>query len=260
MKTSWAAILLPSAAGILILATAGRSPLAQPEAQPPRSLDDQLLDDLGADPLDDLDRELFGPGDAAGKPGAPPGEGPEDPGTRLRRELGVAAVAEDADPLLDVARRMRDVEGRIARNDSGLTTQGLQRQIIDDLDRLIEQARKSCQGSKSGTKPSNGPSFGQPKQGEGGTKPSEKPAPAGNRKTAGQSHKPDTQQMREMVQKLWEVALPPQQSEQLLQQSPFDEFLPKYDALIEQYFRRLSEDNDQEWQVTKPDWQMTKPE
>ncbi len=244
MNRTSATITLLIAAGIL--AVAGGALLGQSEAQPPRSIDDRLLEDLGADPLDDLDRELFAPGNAAGRPGDPPGEGPEDLGARLRRELGAAGVAEDDDPLLNVARRMRDVEGRIAQNDSGLRTQGLQRQIIDDLDRLIEQARKSCQGSKPGSKPSKGLSSGQPKQGTGGTKPSEKPSAAGNRKTAdGQNHGPDRQQMRTMMQQLWKVTLPPQQREQLLQQSAFDEFLPKYELMIEQYFRRLSEEDDE---------------
>ena len=241
MKKTSAAILLLIATGML--AMAGGPVPARPRAQPPRSLDDQLPEDLDADPLDELDRELFGPGDRPVKPGDPPGEGPEDPGARLQRELGAAGVAEDDNLLLGVTRQMREVEGRMARNDSGLVTQGRQQQIVADLERLIEQARKSCQGGKPGSKP-KGASSGQPKQGPPGKKPGATPGVAPVQKTGnGENGQPDRQEMRTLMQQLWDVALPPQQRKQLLQ-SPFDEFLPKYERLIEQYFRRLSEEKD----------------
>jgi len=173
--------------------------------------------------------------------------GPEDLGARLRRELGVAAVAEEDNPLLEVARRMREAQGRIVRNDAGEQTQGLQRQIVADLDELIRQARKRCQQGKPGGKPSQqGSSGGPPKQGTKGTKPSEKPASTGTqRKDNGQQRKLDKQQMRTLVERAWGVTLPPQQRNEL-RQSPFDEFLPKYELLIEQYYRRLSEAKDEQ--------------
>ncbi len=242
MKKTPAAILLLIGAGTLALAV-GPLP-AQPEAPPPRSLDDQLPDDRSADPIDELDRELFGPGDEQIKPGDPPGEGPEDLRARLQRELGAAGVAEDDNPLLEVTRQMREVEGRIARNDSGLMTQGQQQQIVADLERLIEQARKSCQGGKPGSTPSKVAWGGQPKQGPPGKKPGTTPGVAPVQETGnGENRKPDRQQMQTLMQQLWKVALPLQQRKQLLQ-SPFDEFLPKYELLTEQYFRRLSEEKD----------------
>ena len=108
MKDMRTAIWLITAAGIL--AAAGISPAARPEAEPPRPIDEQLLDELGDDPIDELDRELSDPGD-------PPGDGPDDLRDRLRRELGAAAVAEDDNLLLKVTRSMRELEGRIARNE-----------------------------------------------------------------------------------------------------------------------------------------------
>jgi hypothetical protein len=118
----------------------------------------------------------------------------------------------------------------------------LQRQIVDDLDELIREARKRCQQGKPGSKMSQqGSSGGQPQQGRGGTKPSEKPASTSSKPAdQGQERKLDKQQMQAVVQQLWDVALPPQLRKEL-RQSPFDEFLPKYELLIEQYFRRLSE-------------------
>jgi len=172
--------------------------------------------------------------------------GPEDLGACLRRELGAAAVAEEDNPLLEVARRMREVEGRIVRNDAGEQTQGLQRQIVADLDELIRQAQKRCQQGKSGGKLSQQDSSGgPPKQDTEATKPSEKSASTGpQRKDNGQQRKLDKQQMRTLVEQLWDVALPLQQRNEL-RQSPFDEFLPKYELLIEQYYRRLLEAKDE---------------
>jgi len=171
--------------------------------------------------------------------------GGEDLGPRLRRELGAAAVAEEDHPLLEVARRMREVEGRIVRNDAGQQTQGLQRQIVADLDELIREARKRCQQGKPGSQPSQqGSPAGRPKQGPAGTKPSEKPASTSGPADKGQQRKLDKQQMQTLIQQLWDVALPPQQRKEL-RQSPFDEFLPKYELLIEQYYRRLSEEKDE---------------
>ncbi len=248
MKKLRAAILLSIVAGLL--AVAGGSVPAQPEVQPPRSLEDQLLEKVSGDSRDATrrgpDRESSVPGDAAVEPGDTPGEGGDDLDARLRRELGAAGVSEDERPLLEVARRMREVEGRIAQNDSGLKTQGLQRQIVSDLDRLIEQARKKCQGGKPGSKPPKGSSRGKPKQGSPGKQPGANPGMAPIQKTgAGEHPKPDSQQMRTMMQELWDVSLPLQQRKELLQ-LPFDEFLPEYELLIEQYFRRLSEEED-EW-------------
>ena len=242
MKDMRTAIRLITAAGIL--AAAGISPAARPEPEPPRPIDEQLLDELGNDPIDELDRELFDPGDRRAGPGDPPGEGPDDLRDRLQRELGKAAVAEDDNLLLKVARSMRELEGRIARNDSGLTTQAQQQQVIDDLDRLIEQARKQCQGSKPGSKPSQ-KSSNQPKKGSPGKKPGAKPGVAPVMKIGnGESRQADKQQTQTFMKELWKVTLPQQQRDQLLQ-SPFDEFLPKYELLIEQYFRRLTEEEDQ---------------
>lgn len=243
MKKMRAAILLSIVAGVL--AVAGGSVPAQPEVQPPRSLEDQLLEDLSGDPAEEADRQSSASGDAAVEPGDTPGEGGGDLDARLRRELGAAGVSEDESPLLEVARRMHEAEGRIAQNDSGLKTQGLQRQIVSDLDRLIEQARKKCQGGKPGSKPSNGSSGGKPKQGSPGKQPGANPGMAPVQKTgAGDHPKPDSQQMRTMMQRLWNVSLPPQQRKELLQ-LPFDEFLPEYELLIERYFRRLSEEEDE---------------
>jgi len=221
-------------------------PVAAVRAQASRSLDEQLLEDLGADPLDELDRELFGPDGKPQRPQPDRGEGAQE---KLRRELGPAGVSEEANPVLDIARRMRDVKGRIDGNDSGPATQAEQKRIVADLDKLIQQARKRCKaagkpGSSAGQKTTSRAPIGQPrpKQGGGGTRPSERPATESNRRpgTGDPTRRPDMAEMQELMKQLW-GELPPHAKEQMLQ-SPPEEFLPRYELLIEEYFRRLSEE------------------
>ena len=242
-----------------VLAVASWSLPAGVEAQQPRSLDDQLLEDLGADPLDEFDRELFRPDDKQGRAGAPSGKAAGDLPGRLRRELGAAADAEDENPLLEVARQMREAEGLIAQNDSGSTTRNLQQQIVADLEELIRQARKRCGQCKPGGKPGSKPGNKQgqkvksdapagpprPKSGSGGGK---QPGPtvAGKHDTPDPSPSPvrrvDVGQMQEVIKALWGQL--PQRERERMTQSPPEEFLPKYELMIEEYYRRLSEEKE----------------
>lgn len=217
--------------------------LPQPaDAQQSRSLDDELFDELGADPIDDFDRELFGPEDPQREPGDAPDATLRE---RMQRELGPAAEAEDGNPLLTIARRMRDAEDQIGRNDAGTDTQTLQKQIVSDLDRLIEDARKRCKQCKPGDgKPgaqsvasrTSPKSPGQPKPGTGGNKPA---ATSNAKPGQAEPQRPDMAEMREVMKRLW-GELPQRDREQMLQFPP-EEFLPKYELMIEQYFRRLTE-------------------
>jgi len=231
---------------VLTVAFTFALPVAAVRAQASRSIDEELLEDLGADPLDQLDRELFEPDR---KPQRPQPDRGEDAQEKLRRELGPAGVSEEANPVLDIARRMRDVKGRIDGNDSGPATQAAQKRIVADLDKLIQQARKKSQaagkpGSSDRQKITSRAPIGQPrpKPGGGGTKPSERPAAESNRRpgSGDPTRRPDMAEMQELMKQLW-GELPPHAKEQMLQ-SPPEEFLPRYELLIEKYFRRLSEE------------------
>jgi len=211
-------------------------------AQQGGSIDDELLEDLGGDPLEELDRELFGPEEPQGRAG----KQPDEPDRSIDRELGAAATPESENPMLEIARQMREVEALIDGRDSGQRTQKVQQQIIDDLDKLIEQAKKNCKkcgggqcnaqaSARSSVKPA------KPKQGSRPGKPNSKHV---QRSTAtpgtGTPTRPDMQQMREVMKRLW-GELPPKVREQMLQ-LPVEEFLPKYELLIEAYFRRMAEE------------------
>jgi TolA-binding protein len=223
-------------------------------SEPARSLDDELLESLGADPIDEFDRELFapndkkpGPRDARGKKPDAPGKDREELKRQLLRELGRAAESEEENPLAAIARRMREVEGRIAQTESGSKTQDLQNGIVANLDELIKQCRscsKQCSGSKAGSKVSARRPVAQPKKKPGTAQGEQNPKTAGNPsgKPPGQGtpQRPDMDEMKDLIKSVW-GELPETQREQMLEWMSEGEFLPKYELLIERYFRRLTE-------------------
>jgi len=189
-----------------------------------RPLDKQLLDELDDDPIDPLDRRL------SDEPRKPPGETSEPTGDN---------------PLLAVARRMREVEERIGRAEVGTETRDLQQRIVTDLERMLKQARKACKQSKPGDGQSQATTGRQPigqsgAEPAGGNRSNDKPAVDSSQrpKQNGESRRPDAEEMDAVLKKLW-GELPKRQREQMSQWQ-LEEFLPKYDLLIEEYFRRLS--------------------
>ena len=56
----------------------------------------------------------------------------------------------------------------------------------------------------------------------------------------GKARKPDIEETRAAMSRLW-GELPARARQQMLQ-SPVEEFSPKYEVLIEEYFRRLAEE------------------
>ena len=223
---------------------------ADSKTRPPSS--DALLESLNADLLDELDQELFAPKNDLRDPGdVRTGQAPVvneagghgDP--RLSRELGPAAISENDNPLLEIGRQMRNVEGLVRQAESGPKTQRLQEQIISDLDELIKKARSSCQqGRPSQDRSAVAPRQAVPqppkKPGTAPGKPNPKPATQSNAQpgNAG-AQRPDMDAMKELIKRVW-GELPAAQREQMLEWVG-EEFLPKYEWLIEQYYKRLAE-------------------
>jgi hypothetical protein len=231
--------------------------LAQSKAA--STLEEQLMQDLGSDPLDaDVHRELFAPDDQA--PAGEPDAAKDDLEQRLLDELGAAAVSEDANPLLDVARQMRLVEAKIGRTETGPATQDAQRDIIARLDELLKQAKKNCSGgqcSPSQNQPqqtAQRSQINQPKpqkQPGPGEKSSDKPVRNPEARAGSSTPKtPDMDEMRSLLKAVW-GELPAGQREQMLE-LPVEEFLPKYELLIEAYFKRLAEQQEvDQWPATR---------
>jgi len=210
-------------------------------ATPPSSTDDQLRDSLNSKAGDDYDRELLGDP-------AKPADGSrvdDQMQKRLQKELGPAAQREDARKsplLLQVAETMRGVQPRLGQRDSGELTQSLQRQIVDDLEKLIRQAKQSGNGGKSS-------SDRQPAA-NGQTNPSQ---PAGDASARAKTSDPKPHRTPDEVRaegakekaiermKSMYAELPKHEREHVLE-PPSEHFLPEYELEIEDYFRRLSED------------------
>lgn len=135
---------------------------------------------------------------------------------------------------------MRDVQPRLGRRDSGDETQHLQRQIVADLDKLIEEAKKSaCCGKGSNC----------PKPAGDGSKKSGQPSgksPAPARKSDPKARRTPEEIRAENASKAVErmnglLELQGREREHVLE-LPSEHFLPEYELEIEDYFRRLSED------------------
>lgn len=198
---------------------------------------------LAAQPSSELDRKLFEPAGAG--QGSTRGAKPAEE-RRWDRELGTAAISEDEQPLVEVVQRMRTVEQRILGGDCGPQTQQSQQEIVADLDRLIRQARSGGQASaaRQQAHPSQ-PSPERQAAGQPGAKPGDQPSQGrqpGDRAKPGRTgtERPSPQQLAAVFGQVW-GELPEQVRQQLLQQWSAEQFLPEYAPMIEQYFRRLTE-------------------
>ncbi|MBN2216441.1 MAG: hypothetical protein JW719_03595 [Pirellulales bacterium] len=216
-----------------------------------RSPEDALFDEPRPAPSSPVDRAHADPADRGRAAGFAPAR--ISPQSVWADELGLAGVSEDVLPLLSVAQQMRDVENMLGRAQCGAATQHAQRQILDSLDRLLEQVGSRCCPTRSAAKTSDA---GQNQKPSSGVKPcdgqksgpSQGAAPDRTGKTgsgtgqepSGDQRRVDAAQTRDLMKRLW-GELPPRQRDQVLQ-LPAEEFLPQYEIMIEQYFRRLSEE------------------
>jgi hypothetical protein len=120
-----------------------------------------------------------------------------------------------------------------------------QHEVVSELDKLIAELSKQCQcqGGQC-NKPPDPTKPGRPKPGSKpsmaagrGNAPARESSDRLDRDTAKQ---PDKGDVNEVVKELW-GHLPERSREQLLQ-SFSEEFLPKYEREIQQYYKRLSDE------------------
>jgi hypothetical protein len=195
-----------------------------------------------------LDRSLFEPGpQQQPKPRADRPQPRElDPEDLSRLPMRALTPAESAgeDPLSVVVREMREAQRRIARAESDRRTQAIQQHVVAELDRLIEQAVASdsqSQAARSQTASSTTTPAAQPPQARpGDAKPgTPRAGSTSKRSPAGPPRQPsEAAKIRGMMENAW-GELPGKQREQMLQ-SPVEEFLPQYESLLEDYFKRLA--------------------
>ena len=207
-------------------APARRARPAKPDGPPDADQESTDRDKPAADKLDDsLDDELL-------------------------RDLGPAEGETDNadDPLVRIGRKMQEVERLIAQLEPGEPTQKLQRDIVSEIDELLKEARRQRSQQQSSAnkqrqqsrrdKPDQPkqqqPAGGQPD--EGGNDPA-RDSTARLRPEA--SSEPDIGQMQDMLRELW-GHLPEHERQQVIN-STIEKFVPKYESLIKEYFKRLSE-------------------
>lgn len=222
------------------LALAQQAGTGDKPAEP--SVDEKLLDSLGGDLLEGLD-------DIPADPSfdQPDATNPDDK-PLLDQLEGEDIGAEGENDLSRISRQMKLVQARISQQEVSEKTQDLQKQIVADLNTLIkqiQQQQKKQQGSPSSSKtqnpggevkqPSNQPNAGQPQQ------PNDKPSRNSEEKLTERDAKPaDAEAMQALVKRVWGHL--PDRVRQEMQNASVEEFLPKYQELIEDYFRRLAEE------------------
>lgn len=185
---------------------------------------------------------------------------------QLRRELEGADAGEDlgqrrrSDPLREVAGSMQRAGDRLSQRDLTTETRQLQKGIVGSLDQLIEalqqsparsggqtnQPQEQQQPNRSGKSQPGKPQSGQPQSGRGQGQPADGGAsqPAQNstpRLGTAKSAELDAAARDRLLQQAW-GNLPAAVRQQMQSARP-ETFLPKYAKLIEEYFKRLSEED-----------------
>lgn len=208
-----------------------------------KSLDEQLLEGLSDDLMDDLD-DLAPPRPTSGDQ-----RGHSDLDEQLLEGLDAphADAAGDENPLDEISRRMRDVEQMLRESDTGERPQSLQRKIVADLDKLIDAAMRRAQSSNQASSQSQQRSrrdqARQPGSMTDTGQPGKQPArDSTDRLGTAQPERPTPAEMAKLLEDLWGHL--PERDRQRVINSSIEEFLPAYEQLIEQYFRRLAEELD----------------
>lgn len=205
-----------------------------------QSLDEQLFEDL-KDPVPTLPKKE----DVSEK----------QFNQQLQRELGGEDLGQRRqNPLSATADTMRQVCERLAAKDTAAETREMQKSIVGSLDKLIEQLKnQQNKQSKGGGDPSpNNKPGDQPKP----SKPQQSQNPGKNQ--GGQSKQSAKQAGTKLgspvvaastgatrdrlVEDSW-GSLPANVRQQMQSARP-EKFLPKYAQLIEEYFQRLSEEEE----------------
>ena len=210
-----------------------------PSVKPAASLDDDLLKELGENPTK-AKKPMPPTGAAPG--GKPTGNSLDD---ELLKGLGEQPKSTGADdesnPIAAVTKKMRQVQQLMEHAKSDTQTRQLQGEIVTRLDPLTKQQPSS---SSSSNQPQDQQAQERQKmeqsQQAGGQKPNDSPAKDSSEQLRNRKNeKVDMANMQQMLKDVW-GQLPPRLREQMLQ-SGVEQFLPKYELLIEEYFKTLAE-------------------
>jgi hypothetical protein len=173
---------------------------------------------------------------------AQPADGPPA-AAEASRQAEVTTPGEAENPLQLIGEKMHESQAMIAAAKSGPLTQELQKDIVADLDQLIAQARKAGKpgGEKDSSKSTSRTPLGTapPQPDAEGKSPGDKSAAKSDERNASTSGKQgDAARALDGMKKVWGT-LPPREREKVLELKAED-FVPKYRAMIEEYYRRLA--------------------
>ncbi len=158
-------------------------------------------------------------------------------------DLGQEAV----DPLTAIGRQMQTAGELIGQRITSDRTQRVQQQIVADLDTLIEQLKSQCkkgqcQGGDGMPKPRAKPGS-EGKGGKGENQGANQPArDSTGRLGVAQADSAELARIKQMLKQVW-GHLPAKVRDQM-QSGTIEEFLPKYQTLIEAYYSRLAEEKE----------------
>lgn len=246
------------AAALVLLVANDAAQAAAAKSQPSGGLGESLLEGL----LDgELGQTLKGPVPAP--PPARPQERdrtspdllPDDDALRrmMREEAGIPDgedVGEGANAMASVVESMRRAEEFLQTPRADRPAVPTQRDVVAQLEKLIEQMEKQCQGggqcqnpqqnqqqasSRSQAKPSASSKAGPPQQANGQSAARTSTVRMGSSGV----NKSALQSPEQLMKAAW-GHLPDKVRERMLQGAG-DEFLPEYREEIEAYFRRLAE-------------------
>jgi hypothetical protein len=144
----------------------------------------------------------------------------------LRQAEGEDLGEPQRDPLVDIGKRMQAASERMSRKDTSTATQNLQMSIARDLGELIKQAESRSARRNAVPRPANRSSTEAGEASSNGDLPDV---------TAS-----DDERRKNLIDAVW-GRLPERLRQQI--QSPLqEEFLPRYERVIEDYYKRLSEE------------------
>jgi hypothetical protein len=201
-----------------------------------KSLDQQLLDDLKPAPAKTK---------AGDKPADPK---PDKSATKdkldeaLKRDLGgedIGQEKKEEHPLQKLGREMLEVKQRIAAKDTAAGTQQKQKEIAEEIAKLIEQAQKKPQGNQSQNGNQNKQGSGSTQSGAEGSAQSKPGQESTQRLEQSEQTQAQMNEVKEALRRIW-GHLPEKEREEMIG-ALGEQFLPKYERLIEAFYKRLAE-------------------
>lgn len=192
-----------------------------PAGKPPLSprLEKSLLDDIP--PSRNVD-----PGTAGSEPSS--SRRPPSPVLPAGEDLGRQG---ESDPLLSIELQMRQIHRRLAEGETGRETQLLQIRLVEDLEGLLDSARAGQQDRAGLVSSTSGQASSHAGMG----------ASQGGNETTGDGEQvldPPPDHLSPAIQRIW-GSLPPEVRSEL-RGTRIERFLPKYESMLEQFYRRLS--------------------